>query len=217
MSAHLKQRFPSDEEIIEILDDIKYGTPYLFEVARDIFQETVDPAAYHHQASREELIQINMAFSEWSLFDFDLGDEMTPIKRAARRDPSLKEFVDTQFYSIFWVIKQDRERGLTRLRDVVTCEDFVVHDKLLAKNERWEQGLLGTRIARVGSEWRQAGQVHLHDNAESRPLPHSDAAGGTGIQNRSAFIGHVQSVLGFDGMYNDSLLDSEIIDTCVAV
>ena len=54
--------------------------------------------------SEAEIVQCNMAFSEWTLFDFDMGNEMTPLKRAARQDPSLTEFSDTQFYSVFWVI-----------------------------------------------------------------------------------------------------------------
>ena len=208
----VQQRWPESRELADILADIKFGTPCLFDVAQTIFQETVDPEAYHHTPSPDEILQCNMAFSEWSVFDFDLGNEMTPIKRAARCDPSLKEFADTQFYSIFWVISQDKEADLTRLRDIVTCEDFLVKDHMLAHKERWATGTLGTRIARVGKEWHLAGQVHLHDNAESEPLPHAEGGDGLGIQNPSAFIGHVESVLGHNGIYNDSFLGGEIMD-----
>ena len=215
MSKHTKQRWPEPEELAEILADIKYGTPYLFDIARIIFEDTVDPEAYHRDASEAEIVQCNMAFSEWTLFDFDMGNEMTPLKRAARQDPSLTEFSDTQFYSVFWVISQDRRTNVTRLRDIVTCEDFLVQDPMLARNTRWANGLLGSRIARVDGVWRLAGQVHLHDNAESHPLPHNEKGGGLGIQNPSAFISHVQSVLGYDGLYNGTLLESGLVDDTV--
>ncbi len=208
MSKHTKQRWPEHEELAEILADVKYGTPCLFDIARVIFEETVDPDAYHRDATEAEIDQCNMAFSEWTLFDFDMGNEMTPLKRAARQDPSLSEFASTQFYSVFWVVSQDRRSNVTRLRDIVTCEDFLVQDPMLARNTRWSKGLLGSRIARVDGVWRLAGQVHLHDNAESHPLPHHDGGDGLGIQNPLAFISHVQSVLGHDGLYNDTLLES---------
>ncbi|MDO5119658.1 MAG: hypothetical protein Q4D48_06180 [Coriobacteriales bacterium] len=212
MSEHIHQRWPEPEEMAEILADLKYGTPILFELAQDVFADTVDPEAYHKKPTEDEMVQCNMAFSEWSLFDFNLGEEMTPLKRAVRKDPSLAEFADTQFYSVFWVITQDRENSVSRLRDIVTCEDFLVHDQMVARNRRWAKGMLGVRIARVDGEWRLAGQVHLHDNAESEPLPHDDAMDGLGIQNPFAFIGHVQSVLGHTGVYRGTLLDNGFIE-----
>ena len=78
------QRWPESEELEEILLDIKFGSPNLFDVARLIFEDAVDPDAYHKQTpSAGEIIQCNMAFSEWSLFDFDLGAGMTPLTTSA--------------------------------------------------------------------------------------------------------------------------------------
>lgn len=213
MKGQVGQRWPECEELEEILLDIKYGSPNLFEVARIIFEDRVDPDAYHQETpSAGDIIQCNMAFSEWSLFDFDLGAGMTPLRRAARKDPTLTEFADTQFYSLFWVIEQDKEKGVGLLRDMVTCEDFLVHDTALARNSRWAKGLLGSRIARVGDEWRFAGQVHLHDNNDIPSEPHVASSDGLGIQDPEAFISHVEQVLGHHGIYHDTILENVLLD-----
>lgn len=213
MMEQVGQRWPESEELEEILLDIKFGSPNLFDVARLIFEDAVDPDAYHKQTpSAGEIIQCNMAFSEWSLFDFDLGAGMTPLRRAARKDPSLEEFADTQFYSLFWVISQSRDQEVSVLRDSVTCEDFLVHDRTLARNARWSKGLLGSRIARVANEWRFAGQVHLHDNNDIPPEPHVDSIDGLGIQDPEAFITHVEQVMGHHGIYHDRVLEHVLLD-----
>ncbi|MBR2681787.1 MAG: hypothetical protein IKE22_00780 [Atopobiaceae bacterium] len=206
MTYQEHQRWPKHEEFIDILNDLKFGTPYLFEIAQLMFEDTVDPDAYHKEsANPDEIAQCNMAFSEWTVFDFNLGNGMTPLKRIVLRDPSLKEFSETQFYSTFWVISQNPETRTSVLRDTRTHEDFVVHDEHLAKNTRWAVGRLGTRIARVDGEWRFAGQVHLHDNAPSEPLPHDGYMAGSGIQDPLAFITHLEKVIGHEGVYHQTV------------
>lgn len=213
MVEHVAQRWPKDEELAEILMDVKYGMPYYFEIARGLFQEMVDPEPYRKESpSAGDIIQCNMCFSEWVLFDFDLGDGLTPLRRAAMSDPTLSEFADTQFYSLFWVLEQDWKHSVSLLRDRLTHEDFLVHDKGLARNTRWAKGQLGSRLACVDGEWRFAGQVHMHDNAPSCPEPHEGWSEGKGIQDPMAFLDHVRLVLGHDGIGAYELVEQKLYD-----
>lgn len=213
MTKCIKQRWPEDEELRDILFDLKFGSPALFRVAQCLFEEYVDPEiCYHSNPSNDEIVHYNMAFSEWSLFDFDLGDGMTPIRRAALLDPTLGEFASSQFYSLFWVIEQNQDTCVSRLRDTITCADFLVYDHVLAHNSRWAKGILGSRLAKVNGDWRFAGQVHLHDNATSTPAAHDPAAEGATIQDPYAFIRHVEAVMGHNGIYHGTLLETCFLD-----
>ena len=215
MVEHVQQRWPQPQELREVLEEFKFGMPCLFEVARRVFEELVDPEACHRDSPcAAEVMQCNMSFSEWALFDFDMGDGMTPILAFAKRDPSIADFVNTQFYSRFWVISQDWSNGQSVLRDSLTCEDFLVHDKDLAKCTRWSTGTLGARIARVNGQWRFAGQIHFHDNAPAEAKPHDPSAGGLGIQDPRTFITHAQQVIGHRGIYRESVTEQFMLDMC---
>lgn len=204
------QRWPSTEELAGILGAIKLNDTVLFEKASELFSEVVDPEVAHEEdPSKEDCDRCNMAFSEWVLFDYDLGLGYSVLERMAHMDASLVDFVTTQFFSRFWVISQDPEHDMSVLRDLRTHEDFEVHSHHIANQPRWATGTLGTRLACVNDEWRSAGRLSLHDNAASEPGPASAYPMGRGIHDRYAFIENVRLLYGHEGDLRDTILSVE--------
>ena len=64
-------------------------------------------------------------------------------------EPAVEEYADTQFFSQFWVISQNRRTGEVRLRDTRTCRNFDVIDREIACQRAWAHGLIGVRLAQV--------------------------------------------------------------------
>lgn len=207
------QRAPSDEELHDLLTKARTETPYLLELGGMIFEAIVNPQIHYEDSPSALMVaQVNMAFSEWLLFDFSLDGSDTLMTHAAKADPTLREFVNTQFYSRFWVVSQDRHAGTSLLRDVQTCEDYLLSCGFIAANRRWASGTLGVRIARVNGVWRLAGQVHLHDNAPMPLLPGEGEAQEAPEADPMDFISNVEAVMGHLGAFRTSLMESSFID-----
>ena len=206
-----RQRFPEYQEIVTTLETTKRRSPYEFEFAQSLFETLVDPEVhYRENPLPAEIIRTNAAFTEWFLFDCGVFDGNTLFELMAEDNPTLAECARTQFYARFWVVEQDPERGRVVLRDLETCRDYPVRSSHIAENQRWARGTLGTRIARVRGVWREVGQIALHDNAESEPLP-AHTGGRRRIQrDPAAFIINVEQVLGSHGVFLDTLEPPEV-------
>lgn len=210
MDNTCEQRWPTDEELEKCLMTFKMGDPLAFERAQTTFTAIVDPkVAYDENPSQDDIDYCNMAFSEWALFDFDFGYGTSLMDRAAMADDSLAEFAQSQFFSRFWVISQDRRHNTSVLRDMRTHEDFVVHSHHIAHRPRWAKGTLGVRLACVGDQWACPGKIFLHDNAPSDPEPVTALPKGRGVRDALAFIENFEQVYGQHGSYRDTLLGTE--------
>ena len=203
---HVDQREPRDEEIQEFLDEFKTKHKETFELTRDLFSVLVNPELYYQDDVTEaEAMNLNLIFTEWALFDFKLESGLSLIEEAAVDDPSISEFAKTQFYSRFWLVKQDRRRGVVTLRDTLTQDEFEVWSSELAHKRAWRKGTLGTRIARVGDVWVTAGKTFLHDNAPDKPLPAKPGAREDYEADPWQYLREVEAVVGHDGIFRDSL------------
>ena len=203
----VEQREPRTDEIRQILKEFKEQHTEEFEFARTLFSVLVDPDAYYRDdLSDDEACNVNSIFSEWCLFDFKLPSGLSLIEEAALDDPSISQFAHTQFYSRFWVTKQDNKRGIIRLRDVETRDEFEVWDERAAARRVWRRGTLGVRIARVGDVWVSAGTTSLHDNAPSKPRSAKLGARRDHEGDPWLFLRDAEAVVGHNGIFHDSLL-----------
>ena len=203
----VEQREPEAREIRDILEEFKAENRETFELARSLFAALVDPELYYQDSiSQDEANYLNQIFTEWFLFDFKLSGGLSLMEEAAIDDPTISEFARTQFYSRFWVTKQDRRRGVIRLRDTRTCDEFEVWDKAAASRRGWRKGTLGVRIARVGDVWVTAGATSLHDNASSKPQPARPGAHNGAEDDPWLFLRDAEAVVGHSGVFRESLL-----------
>jgi hypothetical protein len=162
---------------------------------------------------------VNCAFTEWCFYDFVLDPDpdggpfagTTVLEDAAREDPSLKRLADTQFFSSFWVIKQDREHNLSLLREQTTCQDFIVHDPMIARRERWASGTLNARLALSDGIWETCGRCISHDNHETDPMPQRRGEGEPPKCDRARFILLTRDLQGVDGRYLQSMSAENIV------
>ncbi|ERI06217.1 hypothetical protein [Atopobium sp. oral taxon 810] len=147
--------------------------PESFHEAQERFVREVDPYAMHLMMPCESDIQlVQMMFTEWLVFDYVAPDGHNPLYhymdacngagRCLAAD-QLKQVEHSQFFSQFWVIAQDEEHGTALLADSKSKQLFHLHNGLVARNENWEDGLLGLRIAHIDGEWRMVGGIPLHD------------------------------------------------------
>lgn len=202
----VRQRFPRPEEIIEALEQTREEHPQEYEFSCNLFEVFVNPEVIYNDApTPDELVRLNAAFTEWFLFDCDVLEGRTPFEVMAKDDPTLAECAQTQFYSRFWVVERDAERKQVTLRDMATCEDYIVRSTHIARNERWAKGTLGTRIAQAHGVWHEIGQMVLHDNAPSEPLPQAEERKGHVQHDATAFIKNLEQLLGRRGAYADTL------------
>ncbi len=201
-----RQRFPKPEEMADELERMKLEYPEQFEFGRNVFELFVDPEAYRvDEPSDLDICRANAAFSEWFLFDFDIFDGLTLFEMMAEHDPSLDECAQTQFYSRFWVVDQDAKRGRVVLRDTCTQLDYTVRSPHIAHCERWANGVLGTRIGRAHGRWREVGQLTLHDNVPSEPLPQRKGKKRRHMHDPAAFLVNVEQTIGHYGAFRESV------------
>ena len=211
-SYDTEQRQPLDSEIVETLGRFKAENTEAFNLAQTIFTILVDPhVAYKEDFCEEDAQFVNGIFTEWVLYDFRLSNGQTLMEEMAEADSSIRQFAETQFYSRFWVVRQDRRRGVATLRDTETLAEYEVWDKHIATTRKWRKGTLGTRIAQVGDIWVTCGQTCLHDNAASKPQKAKGATTTERNQDQWRFLREVEAVIGHNGIYHESL---EAPDEC---
>ena len=210
--ACTEQREPRDEEIQDLLQEFKASHHETFELTQNIFSMLVDPELYYQdRVGADQVAYVNLIYSEWFLFDFKLEGGLSLIEEAAIDDPTIADYASSQFYSRFWVTKQDRRRGVITLRDMHTQDEFEVWDRKAACRRAWRKGTLGTRIARVGDVWVTAGKTSLHDNAPSKPLPARLGARDGFKRDPWLFLREAEAVIGHRGVFRETLSALEAI------
>lgn len=221
MIRYKDQQRPADrDDALRILRRLEQRRPRDTERARDLFSTFVDPAInYMPHPTSAQINAVNCAFTEWCFYDFVLDPDpdggpfagTTVLEDAAREDPSLKRLADTQFFSSFWVIEQDREHGLSLLREQTTCQDFIVHDPMIARRERWASGTLNARLALSDGIWETCGRCISHDNHETEPMPQRLGEGKPPKCDRARFILLTRDLQGVDGRYLQSMSAENIV------
>jgi|GEM_PF-1604569 len=207
------QRAISDDEIRDILVGIKLERPDLFAEARAVFTRFVDPHALHEdEVVESDEITMDILFTEWFFYDYELGMELSPLQLYSMAEPTIEEYADTQFFSQFWVISQNRRTGEVRLRDTRTCENFDVVDKGIACQRTWAHGLLGVRLAQVDGTWLTCGKFRPHDNCRSKPRPTSHESFEGMRYDRFALLKLGTKIIGEDGEYRASAKEFAMVD-----
>lgn len=199
------QRAVSDDEIRDILSGIRLERPDLFAEAQAVFTRFIDPHALHDgEVAKSGEVTMDALFTEWLFYDYELGMELSPLQLYSMAEPTVEEYADTQFFSQFWVISQNRRTGEVRLRDTRTCENFDVIDKEIACQHTWAHGLLGVRLARVEGTWLTCGTFRPHDNCRSRPRLASHGSCMGMSYDRLALLKLSTKFLGKDGEHRAS-------------
>ena len=192
------------------------GAPY-FADAQDLFEQYVRPLAELSPAPRvDDLVQMNLAFTEWFLFEYkvcgghtpvelsagaldDAGDEQDANDRAIR----LGQVADTQRFSQFAIEVADEATGNVCLRDLMGEGRIELHRPEIVEHRRWRRGIISLRVAEVDGTFVEVGKTRLYDRAPEhggawgleptrlRPGP------GTG----SFFLDLLREVIGEDGWY----------------
>jgi len=199
------QRAISDAEISDILGSIRLERPSLFADAQAVFTRFVDPRTLHDDGVMSpDVVAMNMLFAEWLFYDHELGMELSPLQLYSMAEPAVEEYADTQFFSQFWVISQNRRTGEVRLRDTRTCRNFDVIDKEIACQRAWAHGLIGVRLAQVDGAWLTCGKFRPHDNCRSKPRPASHGSLRDRGYDRLALLKLGAKVIGMDGEHRAS-------------
>ena len=210
-----QQRPMEQSELLGTLGRLEKERPDDLARAKELFTNYVNPAIYYMpHPTVAQINALNCAFTEWCFFDFvlDPDPEGTPLaggsvlEAAAERDDTLRRLADTQFFSSFWVIEQDAEHDLSLLRETTTCQDFIVHDHMMAHRRNWTQGVVNARIASIDGIWETCGKCLSHDKKESDPLPQSLSSSTMPRHDRSRFIALTRDLQGVNGRYLESVL-----------
>ena len=215
MIRYKDQQRPADhDEALRILRRLEQRRPRDIERTKDLFSTFVDPAInYMPNPTSAQVNAVNCSFTEWCFYDFVLEPDpsgtpfagTTVLEDAAAEDPSLKQLADTQFFSSFWVIEQDREHGLSLLREQSTCQDFIVHDPMIAGRELWATGTLNARLSFADGIWQTCGRCISHDQHVTDPLPQRIGEFTPLRNDRARFILLTRELQGIDGRYLESM------------
>lgn len=167
-----------------------------FERSRGEFERAVKPLVYRKRgATMNEITQMNLAYTEWFMFEFSMTGGMTPVelylseleeKQAAgntaeaeggmsaaglsERILRLYDVCLTQRFSRFAIADKWPEEGRLRLVDLRTGKEQVVFDPVSSRCRRWRDGTLAVRIARVGGLWISVGKTALYDRSSYEVL-----------------------------------------------
>lgn len=143
--------------------------------ARREFERAVDPLAFHlERPSLRSLMCVNLAFTEWFLFEFRLSGGLTPVEMTAGHPPAempvdrclrLGEVARTQFFSLFAIREKLPESGEVRLLDLRGGGEYLVQAGELCRMRNWRRGAVMLRIARVGGQWIYVGRTLFYDRA----------------------------------------------------
>lgn len=202
-----------------------------FERSRLAFEEAVRPAAYYERKPDPRfIVQANMAYTEWFLFEFGLAGGKTPLELFVERPPDgtraerlgrLEQVAQTQRFSRFAIRDKRVETGELGVVDLRTGERLVVRNERACQMRTWRDGTLGQRIARVEGEWLLVGQTLLYDRASYEPLSErgpGDLEGMIAVAmgpegptfvprepTGSYFLDVLRDVIGIDGPYRSTL------------
>ncbi len=204
-----------EKDICWVFDQwASHDAPY-YEESAELFSELVRPqACYKLRPSSADLVEMNLAYTEWFLFEFPLLRGMTPLELSAGetgaweeessndRAIRLSQVADTQRFSQF-CISGAGERGAVRLVDVIRDEEIELNKPELAQNANWCRGIFGLRVAKVDGTWVLVGKNCFCDRApyqdRSRaflPTPLRSASS-TG----SLYLDLLRETIGLDGLY----------------
>ena len=192
------------------------GTDY-FARAQDEYEEAVMPlVCYSDVADPFEVEQMNLSFTEWFLFEFDLGNGMTPVERFvadfASTEPEervrrLRQVAQTHRFSRFAIRDKDTVSGKMLLRDLRDGRERVVRAPVACRKSTWNEGTLSMRIARVEGEWIHVGLTMLYDRAPV-PLGSCGHEAPTALlrgRHESYFLSFLHDVMGLGGAYSGTM------------
>lgn len=201
----------------------EYCYPASFQEAQERFVQEVDPYVMHMMVPQErDIAVVQMLFTEWLVFDYHAADGKSPLEhfvdtlRAAGRLPEaqhLQQVGQSQFFAQFWVIAQDVEHSTVLLSERKSHQLFHVHNRLIAINEAWDDGLLGVRIAHIDGMWRVVSSAPLHDQGpckadhvcvsskSSSDVEHITQA----ARSAQSFLLCIRDLIGVHGRYRESV------------
>lgn len=178
-----------------------------------LFEQVVRPAIYFEQ-DPDPLVemQVNAAFTEWLLFDYEVDDGETLFERYARRPPAgtsetrverLRQVASTHLFSEFAIAGKNPGVGTLDLLDIYDGTLRCVHDTRLARRNGWDKGTVSLRLACVDEAWMPVGQTIMYDRCPFDPswVPIEDECVGSGA--RLLELAH--DVFGVDGLYRGSV------------
>ena len=125
----------------------------------------IGDGAQHHQLSRQ-LVATGM-LNTWALFDDRIAADYLRIRGPLLPESEREMLADwvTRPLRMYEQIAQDGDVSIT-LRDSLSGDEFVVHDRIASKDHDNEQRLLG-RLGRVGEQLQFVG-IPLNVRAASR-------------------------------------------------
>ena len=195
---------------------------FLEQVA-DEFIDVVRPvAAFRTRVRRCDVDMMNMAMTEWFLFERTYGNAGTPLERfiadppkTARRSSlaRLRQVADTHLFSRFSILGKDVRHGTATLQDTRTGEVREVLDRRICEVDRWRDGVIAERIACVDGLWQMVGQVRLYDRAPDEltapdgpgAIHPEDADDAPYWEDVGFYLRLMRDVMGEDGRYSSSL------------
>ncbi len=188
-------------------------TPY-FDEASDLFAELVRPAVMVQDNPQvADVLQMNLSFSEWFLFEYPLLRGLTPLELCASeagvfgadandRIIRLSQVADTQRFSQFSVLKAG-EQGVLWLKDLIWGDEIELYQPDIARARDWGRSVLGLRAAKVDGIWLQVGKCCFCDKAPE--VDHKEVQAPTKIRSEvstgSLFLDLLRETIGSDGLY----------------
>lgn len=214
-------RYEDVERCVDEMADYWMKRKWVFlEQANEEFIDFVDPAVFYQECLRpEDVMLINLCFTEWVLFERPVLGRRTPLSVyvegvvASRGDSAsdiLRQVADTQFFSRFAILDKDRARGVAALRDLRTDRRYDVHDPGLCARDEWFDGSVALRIAAIDDVWQMVGRVRLYDHAAPELTAH-DGPGEVHPEDRlrrsemdeaGFYLRLIRDTLGVEGRYH---------------
>ncbi|WP_085830679.1 hypothetical protein [Collinsella vaginalis] len=195
---------------------------YIDIVGRE-FVDIVRPMpAFKENPSTSEIMSMNIALTEWFLFERLYDDAGTPLESYIARPhrsvseeslDRLRQVAATQFFSRFSIRDKDQSTGMAALEDTVSGRRYDVHDPHLCAVERWRDGVIAERIACVEGLWQIVGKARLYDRS---PAAQTEPDGPGAVRPEDAnlaalweaagpFLRLLRDCMGDDGRYRHSL------------
>lgn len=187
-------------------------------LSSEMFLEFVDPAMFHGEQPFLDEDYFNTIFTEWVLFEAPVFEGRTPLQEylahppahAAKQDVALiRKVIETQFFSRFEIRYKDTDTGICTLVDVCTDKRYDVFNEALCATERWRDGTIALRIARIEGIWVHVGHVQLYDRA----APIHTSVDGPGFfhpedrvrkpqaEHAGFYLRLIRDIIGIDGRY----------------
>lgn len=193
------------------------------EAVADEFVRIVKPmAAYKTKVSKREIDMMNLAMTEWFLFERAFSDVGTPLEHFIAYPPNstthatlarLKQVAKTQFFSRFSILEKDAAAGVVVLQDTRDGAVYAVRDRHICAVDQWRRGVIALRIARVDGMWTTVGKMYLYDKAPFRgdvdegpgALHPEDGHARLELEEAGFYLRLVRDVMGVEGRYARTL------------